>query len=116
MGDFNDYPDDASIRKGLRAACDLSAKADLFNLMCMERPHNSGSYQYKGEWGWLDQMIVSDGFLDKVGPRVDHAAVLWDERLLFKHPKYGPSPDKTYSGGHYKGGFSDHLPIVLHLR
>ena len=116
MGDFNDYPDNASIRNGLGAACDLSATADLFDLMCTDQPANSGSYQYQGEWGWLDQMIVSKALMSGTGIIIGPASACHDERLLFKHPKYGPSPDKTYSGGHYKGGYSDHLPVVARWR
>lgn len=112
MGDFNDHPTDRSIQEGLKAACDPKAKADLFDLMCIDTPSNHGSYNYEGEWGYLDQMIVSRGLL----PIVKDAKALWDERLLFKHPKYGKSPDKTYSGGDYKGGYSDHLPVVLELK
>lgn len=116
MGDFNDQPSDRSIVDGLRASCTTGSNMDLFNLMCIDQRRDRGSFQYKGQWGYLDQMIVSNGLMDEVGPRVDHAAALWDERLMFNHPKYGLSPDKTYSGGYYKGGFSDHLPIVLYLR
>jgi len=116
MGDFNDYPDDVSIRNGLRVVCELSEKADLFNLMCMDQPPNSGSYQYQGEWGWLDQMIVSRALLNGPGLTIGPASACRDDRLFFNHPKYGPSPDKTYSGGHYKGGFSDHLPVVAKWR
>ena len=116
MGDFNDYPEDVSIRKGLGAACDLTTRADLFDLMCMDQPPNSGSYQYNGEWGWLDQMIVSRAMLNGPGITIGPASACRDERLFFKHPKYGLSPDKTYSGGHYKGGYSDHLPVVARWR
>lgn len=116
MGDFNDYPDDASIRNGLHAACDLSAKADLFDLMCMDQPPQGGSYQYQGQWGWLDQMIVTKALMSGSGLTIGPASACRDERLLFKHPKYGLSPDKSYSGGHYKGGYSDHLPVVARWR
>lgn len=118
MGDFNDGPQDASIRHGLQAACDSTAQADLFDLMCIHQPSGSGSFQYGGGWEYLDQMIVSNGLLNGNGINVNSASAFRDPRLLFRHPKFGPSPDKTYSGGHYKGGFSDHLPIVamFHLR
>ncbi len=112
MGDFNDSPADASIRNGLQAACDARADASLVDLMCMDQPAGSGSYQYGGEWDYLDQMIISKGLFEGPGITVGKASAFHDPRLLFNHPKYGPSPDKTYSGGHYKGGFSDHLPIV----
>lgn len=112
MGDFNDIPDDTSIQKGLRAACATASSADLFDLMCMDQAPGSGSFQYGGNWEYLDQMIVSKALLKSPGIKLEKAAACHDPRLLFHHPKFGPSPDKTYSGGHYKGGFSDHLPVV----
>jgi endonuclease/exonuclease/phosphatase family metal-dependent hydrolase len=111
MGDLNDAPRDASIQQGLGAACDANAEANLFDLMCMGQPEGHGSYNYRGEWDYLDQMIVSRTLL----ARAASAKAYWDDRLLFKHPRYGPSPDKTYAGSDYKGGYSDHLPIVLRL-
>lgn len=112
MGDFNDTPNDPSVQQGLRAACDTGAEADLFDLMCMDQPQGHGSYNYQGEWSYLDQMIVSRAFLGKV----DGAKAFWDDRLLFRHPRYGKSPDKTYSGRDYKGGYSDHLPVILQMK
>jgi hypothetical protein len=90
----------------------VDAKADLFDLMCMDQPAGHGSHQYDGAWNYLDQFVVSRSVLGHVSSAQAH----WDERLLFKHPKFGLSPDKTYGGGRYQGGYSDHLPIVLELR
>ena len=112
MGDLNDHPEDRSVQEGLAASCDPKAPADLFALMCMDRVPGEGSHQYNGEWAYLDQFIVSQALL----PLFNDARALADQRLLFRHPKFGPSPDKTYSGGRYKGGFSDHLPVVLRLK
>lgn len=112
MGDFNDYPNDESIRLGLKAACDTSVRAPLYDLMCMDQALHSGSYQYDGRWGYLDQMIVSKALLAGAGITIGHATAFHDERLLFKHPRYGLSPDRTYGGKRYHGGFSDHLPVV----
>lgn len=111
MGDLNDHPTDRSVQEGLGAACDPADDADLYALMCMDRQSGEGSHQYRGEWAYLDQFIVSKALL----PHCREARALTDQRLLFRHPKFGPSPDKTYSGGHYKGGFSDHLPVVVGL-
>lgn len=112
MGDFNDSPTDLSIQQGLGAACDGAAQAPLFDLMCMGQPTGHGSYNYQGEWSYLDHFIVSASIL----PDVAEAKAFWDDRLLFRHPRYGKSPDKTYAGRDYKGGYSDHLPIVLRLK
>lgn len=112
IGDLNDGPTDRSVRDGLGAVCNADGKGTLFALMCMGQPKGHGSYNYQGEWSYLDQMIVSRALLDKVA----EAKAFWDDRLLFKHPRYGRSPDRTYAGNDYKGGYSDHLPIYLRLK
>lgn len=112
MGDFNDTPLDRSIQEGLGAGCALDNDHRLVDLMCLDQPQGHGSHQYNGHWDYLDQFILSQG----LAAEVKVAKALWDDRLLFNHPKYGPSPDKTYSGGRYKGGYSDHLPVVLSFK
>ncbi len=112
MGDLNDGPTDASVAEGLGAVCDPSREAPLYALMCIDQPEGHGSYNYQGEWSYLDQFIVSRALLHEV----DHAKAHWDQRLLFRHPRYGRSPDRTYAGTDHKGGYSDHLPVVLQLR
>ncbi|MCB0793616.1 MAG: hypothetical protein KDB88_02670, partial [Flavobacteriales bacterium] len=107
---FNDGPTDVSIQDGLGARCDRNA--DLVALMCVDQPKGHGSHNYQGEWNYLDQFITDP----LTAGEVASAKALWDDRLLFRHPKFGRSPDKTYSGTSYKGGYSDHLPIVLSLR
>lgn len=111
MGDFNDSPMNNSIQKGLGATCEMGS-ATLVDLMCVDQPAGSGSYNYQGEWSYLDQFIVDP----LTAKEVQQASAFSDERIMFNHPKYGPSPDKTYSGRHYKGGYSDHLPIVMRFR
>jgi len=111
MGDFNDTPQNNSIQKGLGATCGIRS-AKLVDLMCVDQPEGSGSYMYHGEWSYLDQFIVDP----LTAKEVESARAFSDERIMFNHPKNGPSPDKTYSGGHYKGGYSDHLPVVMRFR
>lgn len=111
MGDFNDGPTDLSIKRGLGAGCTPSSKG-LIDLMCLNQPVGHGSHQFNGHWEYLDQFIVSAPLL----PLVEEANAVWHETLLFNHPKFGQSPDKTYSGGRYKGGYSDHLPIKLRFK
>lgn len=110
MGDLNDGPRDASVERGLKARC--NGPADLTALMCSDRCNGRGSYNHQGEWAYLDQFLVDPVLRDRIGS----VGAFQDRRLLFDHPRYGPSPDRTYAGTSYKGGFSDHLPIVLRLR
>ncbi|MEZ4740459.1 MAG: endonuclease [Flavobacteriales bacterium] len=111
MGDLNDTPLDNSVQNGLGARCRIEGER-LVDLMCRDRPEGTGSHQYNRQWQYLDQFIVAP----MLSGEVAEASAVHHPRLLFDHPRYGPSPDKTYSGGHYKGGHSDHLPIVLRFK
>lgn len=121
MGDFNDYPDNESLQKILGAQKTLpKAQEDqrgLLNLMAALSPRK-GSHRYKGEWGYLDQLIVSTSCL-KGGPyRVKdaQARVVRHSFLMEEDPKYpGMRPFRSFIGFKYHGGFSDHLPVFLDL-
>ena len=110
MGDFNDYPTDKSIRKV------LCADGRLRNLM---KDKKEGTYRYRGEWGILDQFIVSESLLKNKGSirtSSKRAQILQHGFLLEEDEKYGgDKPFRTYNGMKYLGGFSDHLPISLDL-
>ena len=109
MGDFNDYPTDKSMKR-------LCSGKRLHNLM---KGKKGGSYRYRGEWGMLDQFIVSGSLLKKkssIRTSKDKAQVLCHPFLLEEDDKYGgEKPFRTYNGMRYQGGFSDHLPICLDL-
>lgn len=103
MGDFNDYPSNESLEKVL-------VKDNLFNLMNSELISGLGSYNYKGTWNWLDQIILSNNFI------YDDLRVLsggsYEKDFIFyvttKGKKY---PSRSFAGDTWYGGFSDHLPI-----
>lgn len=114
MGDFNDTPFDASIQKILGAepeAGEYSNRA-LVDLSANDQQSGSGSYNYKGNWQALDQIIVSSNLLDGKGLEVLPDQTTWIRKdwMLFHHNTYGDSPNRTYSGTKWYGGFSDHLP------
>ena len=110
MGDFNDYPTDKSMKK-------LCSDGHLRNLM---KGKKDGTYRYRGEWGILDQFLVSDNMLKRKGSIRTYskkAQILRHDFLLEEDDKYGGfKPFRTYNGMKYQGGFSDHLPIVLDLQ
>ena len=74
-----------------------------------------GSYNYKGNWQALDQIIVSAGLLDgkslEVSPET--AQFVKKDWMLYHNDKYGDSPDRTFAGNKYIGGYSDHLPVFV---
>jgi len=115
MGDFNDHPMDASVRDVLGANTESKF---LFNLMEEPSRRGEGSHWYRGEWGMLDQIIVSPALISGAeGWRVssEGARVIRDVFLLFTDKDGMSRPNRTYAGDKYIGGYSDHLPVVVKL-
>ena len=101
MGDFNDYPTNRSLKEV------LCGDDKLRNLM---KGMKGGTYRYRGEWGILDQFLVSENV------SVRGVEILRHPFLLEEDEKYGgEKPFRTYNGMKYQGGYSDHLPIALDL-
>lgn len=122
MGDFNDYPDNKSIFKTLKARSlnyHLS-KDELYNMFFHRiKEPDFGTYKYQGQWGILDQFIVSGNLLMKTNTvfvKNREAHIFKAGFLMEKDEKYGGErPYRTNLGPRYIGGFSDHLPIYMDL-
>jgi predicted extracellular nuclease len=111
MGDFNDYPGDTSL-KHLQAA-------GIINLMEGLAATGRGSYNYKGDWDFLDQILVSQNLKDGKGFDVAEGSTVAFHfpEMLYTDPKYGDEkPNRTYGGDKYFGGYSDHLPVITVLK
>ncbi len=117
MGDFNDYPTDKSISQVLGAGQD--EKSVLYNFMLDEHTSGKGSYFYKGEWGALDQFMVTPVLrnADKGWSASDsNVQIFYNQFLLFTDKEGVSRPDRTFIGERYNaGGHSDHLPIWMKL-
>jgi predicted extracellular nuclease len=121
-GDFNDTPEDESVKihlgASLKEASDDETK--LFNLMT---PYlgkwDTGTHKFREEWSIIDQFIVSRPLLDKTyGLRLgEKRAEIVRLPFLIEEDRThnGTKPFRTFNGMKYIGGFSDHLPILLHL-
>ena len=107
MGDFNDYADSPSLQ--------FAYEHGLFNVATGAHGRNGakGTYRYHGEWGSLDQILVSENLRSWVKDcRVNDAPF-----LLEKDTKYGGvKPRRNYNGMRFNNGFSDHLPLILYLK
>lgn len=114
MGDFNDYPNNRSMTEVLN--CAPTSNGKLTNLTHSFHEQGFGTYNYKGEWGMLDQFIVSNGLLSAskgyfTTPTT--VSIVKEEWMLFKEEGKESAPSKTYGGPNYYGGYSDHLPIRM---
>ncbi|NTU93394.1 MAG: endonuclease/exonuclease/phosphatase family protein [Chlorobiaceae bacterium] len=117
MGDFNDPPESRSVREVLGASFDRQAVRKAgFRLLynCWNDVQEGGSYVYRGKWERIDQILVSSALLDGRGLRLGKRAFA---PFLFSHmlDRSGEKLYSTYEKGRYRGGYSDHLPLLLNL-
>jgi predicted extracellular nuclease len=119
MGDFNDEPENISIKNYLRAGLEEQTPANdtsLYNLTAiLHKKTGQGTHKYQGTWGVLDQMIVSGALLNKqnkIYTSYNNSHIYIAPFLLEPDLKYtGEQVKRTYIGYSYHGGFSDHLPV-----
>jgi hypothetical protein len=119
MGDLNDDPVDESLIKHLKIKTkpENVKSGDLFDPMWQLFRDGVGSLAYRDSWNLFDQIIVSSALMDKEsgGYRYLKAKVFNKKFLLQKDGAYEGYPFRTYSGGVYTGGYSDHFPVYLFL-
>lgn len=130
LGDMNDSPKSKTIRQYLGAQLldnktpypsPLTPYSSLYNISNLRAdPHNPlGTYRYRGHWEMLDQCIVSANLLNPS----NHLHLTPTPVQIINHPflleddtRYGnQKPWRTWQGPIFRGGFSDHLPIVVHF-
>ena len=128
--DMNDSPESRPLRLALGATvleapqpqARQESAGTLYNISYLraDRRRPRGTYRYRGQWAVLDQCIVNSRLLDdsnhlhlvREGPVriISHAFLMEEDRHYG-----GLKPWRTYQGPFYRGGFSDHLPIVVEL-
>jgi len=119
MGDLNDDPTNASVKKYLNT---VPKKEDtqanqLFNPMESYYKKGIGTLAYRDTWNLFDQIIVSPGLVDE-----DYSTYKYYSAKIYNKPymkqtsgRYQGYPFRTYAGGAYAGGYSDHFPVYLFL-
>lgn len=119
MGDFNDEPENNSLQQGLNASYKVQREivtADLKNCMADLDIEGKGSYNYRGNWNMLDQIIITRNLEAGLnGWMVKDAGIFQQDFMMYTSKKFGPSPNRTYGGPQYYGGYSDHLPVYIDL-
>ncbi len=115
MGDFNDEANDISLQQTLgssfNAAQVKSAKGKLL-YNCWSGYKGIGSYFYKNKWQQIDHILLTPGMLDKSGlsaPNNGFHCFAFSQLLNVD----GKGTYATYEKRKYKGGYADHLPLLL---
>lgn len=109
MGDLNDYPTN-------KAPQMISSR--LMPLITEKSGTFEGTHCYRGEWNVLDHIMVSKSTTKKKGAiSVDkHSGTIHSFDYLLTEYKGNIVPFRTYGGGKYLGGYSDHLPVSIEIQ
>lgn len=114
MGDFNDTPEDPSIK-------DILCKdKSLINLFVENKNLGfEGTLKHQYNWQIFDQIIVSNSLINNnkgLLYRQNSAQIFHADFLFEKDETYGGVKlFRTYVGPKYFGGYSDHLPVYIDL-
>lgn len=117
MGDFNDDPVSPSVRNILGAVGDplQAGHSSLFNPMSALHSQGKGSLAWNDAWNLFDQIMLSKNLLDGKAWTLQKADVYNKPSLRTGSGNYRGYPFRTFSGGVYSGGYSDHFPVYVVL-
>jgi predicted extracellular nuclease len=119
LGDLNDNPDAKSITENLRAKGKNKnlAAGDLFNPMWQMYRDGQASYIYRDMPEMIDNIIVSQGLLQPNNGvyHYSSAHIFRKNFMITQTGSFAGYPFRTYAGGSYAGGYSDHFPVYIIL-
>lgn len=119
MGDLNDDPVDASMVKYLKAKFEVKevGEKDLYNPMYQLFKDGVGSLAYQDSWNLFDQIVISHALIGKdfSSYKLFGARIFNEEFLKQKGGAFSGYPLRTFAGGQFMGGYSDHFPAYLIL-
>ena len=118
MGDFNDDPNNKSFKKILSTKSNILNNYNypyLYNPFEKLHKKGIGSLAYRDKWNLFDQIIVSNSLLDSIGFKLYKTNIYKPKFLTNTKGKYKGYPLRTFSGGKYNAGYSDHFPVYVYL-
>jgi len=113
MGDFNDEPSNKSLHQVLNAGLP-NDNFLLTNILYEKHLLGMGSYYFKGKYNMLDNLIVTRSlYSQNKGFRLftEIGFIYTPEFLNYTQKNGDKSPNRTYGGDKYLGGYSDHYPV-----
>ena len=126
MGDFNDDPISPSVREGLgtQTSPDGLKASDYYTPMLQLYNKGMGTLAYRDVWNLFD-IIAVNGELIGSNPttwQLYHDPETTDMGFIFKQPfmiqqsgQYKGYTLRTFVGGQWQGGYSDHFPVYVYL-
>lgn len=118
VGDFNDEPDNVSLKDRLRAVAskDQLPPGALFDTTASLVAANKGTYLYENRWELIDHIIISPGLLDDSGYQWKDGSSnhIIRPELMYQppYPNAVARPSTSYTRSNFhRNGYSDHLAV-----
>ena len=120
MGDLNDNPNNASVKKILKAKGkkqDVPLKGIYNPFIKQYNKKGYGTGAYRDSWSLFDQMMVTQPFLEKDYSTLTYykAGIFNKEYLTNQRGRWKGYPFRSFADGGFTNGFSDHFPVYLYL-
>ena len=105
MGDLNDYPSNN--------APQIIQDIPMYPMIFKTSGSYGGTHCYRNHWGVLDHIMVSEAL--KNNGAIPFSGKINEFDYLFTEYKEHIVPFRTFGGGKYLGGYSDHLPVSIEI-
>lgn len=119
MGDFNDDPVDKAIRSHLNATGNERRlrEGQLYNPFERFYRQGIGTLAYRDSWNLFDMILLSPAMIgdDRSDYKFYRAGVFNKPWMVQKEGTFKGYPFRSYGGGNYLGGYSDHFPVHIYL-
>ncbi|MCM1502015.1 MAG: endonuclease/exonuclease/phosphatase family protein [Bacteroidales bacterium] len=124
MGDMNDNPTDDSMAvylHGKEKPAEVT-ETDFFSPFLSMYKAGYGSLAYRGEWSIYDLILVNNNLVNApdgslkirpVGKKGHYGVVFKRPFMTNQKGQYKGTPFRTFSGGAFIGGYSDHYPTFI---
>jgi hypothetical protein len=117
MGDLNDDPVNESVKEyiGTYSEVNLAAENKYFNPMEKLYKQGIGTLAWQDSWNLFDQILLNKNWMPDTYGTWQYYAVRVYNKPFLKNDFGGFKgyPFRTYSGGNYTGGYSDHFPSYI---
>ena len=119
MGDLNDNPNNASIKKVLKAKKNKKKVGlkSIYNPYSNFYKNGLGTTAYRDSWSLFDQIMVTKPLIEKdySSLRFYKAGIFNKQYLIQKKGTYKGYPFRSWSNSGFSNGFSDHFPVYVYL-
>ena len=127
MGDMNDNPTDDSMAVYLHGKEKIEdvGPEDYFSPFVSMLKAGYGSLAYRGEWNIYDCILVNEALshapkgtlqiqpIIKKGKKQFYGRIFNKPFMVNQSGQYKDTPFRTFSGGAFIGGYSDHYPTYI---